>query len=206
MPEPLESRSSDPPESSASAPVLEGPEPPPDSGELVSSESEPELSDSGPASSESDPIAGDPESSDVPEPGPFRESSRLVTGGASSAFEVPRAGVVVGVVVAVVVGGFLGAVVSAGVVDGGLVGGLTDTSADSSSGTGFCQTDRGVGAPMLGNKVSRMAYAVPADPASAMAAIVTTTIRLVLDAWTAAAEPVTAVDAVGREALTCRSS
>ena len=86
------------------------------------------------------------------------------------------------------------------VVDGVLVDGLTSTSIDSSAGTGFCQTDRGVGAPMLGKSVSRIAKAVPEDPANAMAAIAATTIRPVLELWGPWPDIGDVVD--GREALT----
>ena len=44
------------------------------------------------------------------------------------------------------------------------------TSADWSAGLGFSHTERDVGGPKLGNNVSRIAYAVPADPINAHAA------------------------------------
>ena len=46
----------------------------------------------------------------------------------------------------------------------------TVTSADSSGGAVFDHTERDVVGPRLGNKVSRIAYAVPADPINAIAA------------------------------------
>ncbi len=39
----------------------------------------------------------------------------------------------------------------------GLVVDVTEVGTGSSGGTGFCHTDRDVGAPMLGNSVSRIA-------------------------------------------------
>jgi hypothetical protein len=43
------------------------------------------------------------------------------------------------------------------VVDVELVVDVNTVATGSSGGTGFCHTDRDVGAPMLGNNVSRMA-------------------------------------------------
>ncbi len=52
---------------------------------------------------------------------------------------------------------------------GGLAGGA------SSGATGFCQTDCVVGAPRLGNRFSRIAYAAPTDPTTATAVTMATT-------------------------------
>jgi hypothetical protein len=41
--------------------------------------------------------------------------------------------------------------------------------AGSSGGAGFCHTDCVVGAPRLGNRLSRIAYAAPADPTTTTA-------------------------------------
>ncbi len=70
------------------------------------------------------------------------------------------------------------------VVGAELVDEVTATGAGSSTGTGFCQTERDVGAPMLGNSVSRIAYAVPADPITAATATIATTARLDRDRHT----------------------
>ena len=70
------------------------------------------------------------------------------------------------------------------VVGAELVDEVTATGAGSSTGTGFCQTERDVGAPMLGNSVSRIAYAVPADPMTAATATIATTARLDRDRHT----------------------
>lgn len=73
-------------------------------------------------------------------------------------------GTLVGTVVLV------GAVV---LVVGGLVvveEGMTIAAAGASAGAGFCHTDRGVDAPILGKSVPRIANAVPADPMSTSAA------------------------------------
>lgn len=51
---------------------------------------------------------------------------------------------------------------------------VTTTAAGGSAGAGFCHTDRAVDAPMLGNKVSRMAYTVPADPINTVPATIAT--------------------------------
>ena len=48
-------------------------------------------------------------------------------------------------------------------------------AAGSAAGDGFCQTEREVGAPMLGKIVSRIAYTVPADANSTIAATTATT-------------------------------
>ncbi len=70
-----------------------------------------------------------------------------------------------------------GTVVDVLVVDVVLVDDVTATGAGSSTGTGFCQTERDVGAPMFGNSVSRTAYAVPAEPITAAAATTATKVR-----------------------------
>ena len=88
------------------------------------------------------------------------------------------------------------------VVDVVVVDEVTATVADSSAGTGFCQTERGVGAPMLGKSVSRMAYAVPDDPIRAVAATTATTVRLVLERLVPAPGPSVMVFAGGCAELT----
>ena len=88
------------------------------------------------------------------------------------------------------------------VVDVVVVDEVTATVADSSAGTGFCQTERGVGAPMLGKSVSRMAYAVPDDPIRAVAATTATTVRLVLERLVTAPGPSVMVFAGGCAELT----
>jgi hypothetical protein len=98
------------------------------------------------------------ESSEPPE----RPSSSVVT------VVLPRDADVVGVRSETPVG--IDVVAGAVVVVGAVVLGvrLVDVAVSSSVGgvavTGFRQTDREVGAPRLGNRVSRMANAVPADP------------------------------------------
>ena len=54
----------------------------------------------------------------------------------------------------------------------------TVTSADSSVAGVFVQTEGDVGAPKLGNSVSRIAYAVPADPINARVTSAPTTALL----------------------------
>ncbi|HEX4981274.1 MAG TPA: hypothetical protein VFV63_06230, partial [Ilumatobacteraceae bacterium] len=47
-------------------------------------------------------------------------------------------------------------------------------SAASSAGAGFCHTDCVVGAPRLGNRLSRIAYAAPTDPSTTTAVTMAT--------------------------------
>jgi hypothetical protein len=151
-PDPLESSE---PESSAPEPESSEPE----SSELESSELESsELESSELESSELESSEPEPSGSSAPCPALSEssetdrespDSSRLVLCGSLSdtGFETSD-DVVVGRIV-------VDGVVLVVVVD--VVDEVTATVADSSAGTGFCQTDRGVDAPMLGKSVSRMA-------------------------------------------------
>jgi hypothetical protein len=56
-------------------------------------------------------------------------------------------------------------------------------AAGSARGEGFCHTERDVESPKLGNKLSRMAYAAPADPSS------TTAVRMANDTQPAERAP-----------------
>jgi hypothetical protein len=130
-----------PPDPESSAPESSEPCP-----ELPESSAPDPLESSAPGSSEPCPELPESFETDL-EP---LESSGLVPSGTlnSGAFEICDVdGDVDGSVVDVVVL----------VVDVELVVDATTVGTGSSGGTGFCHTDRDVGAPMLGNNVSRMA-------------------------------------------------
>lgn len=69
-------------------------------------------------------------------------------------------GTLVGAVVGVVVGAVVGAVVA-------VEGTTTVVGAGSAGGTGFCHTDAGLVEPLLGNKLSLIAFATPTTPSVA---------------------------------------
>ena len=153
-PDPLESLSSvvgtlPSPDSGTLGPVF-------DTGSVVSAcSSDPELSIAG-----ATVFDAEPRRSEVPDLGRGVEACASTTAMDSSTL----------VTVAGTVDVSAGTVVSGGTVDVEVVTDETVTSADSSGAGVFVQTERDVGAPKLGNSVSRIAYAVPADPINARAA------------------------------------
>ena len=157
-PDPLESLSSvvgtlPSPDSGTLGPVF-------DTGTVVSAWSDPELSVAG-----ATVFDAEPRRSEVPDVGRGVEACASTRAMDSSTL----------VTVAGTVEVSAGAVVSGGTVDVEVVTDETVTSADSSGAGVFVHTERDVGAPKLGNSVSRIAYAVPADPINARAASAPTT-------------------------------
>ena len=93
------------------------------------------------------------------------ETTALDDGVVDFVVDGPLVGVVAGIVVATADGAVVGTVAGAVVaVEGTVVG------AGSAGGTGFCHTDAGLVEPMLGNRLSLIAFATPTTPSVASSA------------------------------------